>query len=85
MTVNIKAMPTNTAYMLYKYNEKGASVMLHVTTSQASFSTPAIVAAYAGLQTSVSQHTDHVTMIAPDHTQQGKSKHQSNSELVASW
>lgn len=44
-------MPTNTAYMLHRYNEEAASVMLHVTTFEASFSVPAIVAAYAaGLQ-----------------------------------
>ncbi len=78
-------MPTNSAYMLYRHNEEAASVMLHVTTFEASFSIPAIVAAYAGLQLTVSPHTDHVTMVAPDHTQEGNSEHQSNSELVASW
>lgn len=78
-------MPTYIAYLLYRYNEEAASVMSHVTTFEASLSTPAIIAAYAGLQVTVSPHIDHVTKIAPDHIQEGSSEHHSNSELVASW
>ena len=71
--------------MLHRYNEEAASVMLHVTTFEAPFRIPAMVAPYAGLQLTVSLHTYHVTMVALDHTQEGIPEHQSNSELVASW